>query len=166
MSGRGETKLAVLFVCLGNICRSPMAEGAFRRAADEAGLACEVESVGTASYHVGEAPDPRAIATAAAHGVDISRAIGRQLGPDDFERFTHIIAMDKANLAGIIARAPREARGKVSMLMDAVPGREGEALADPYYGDESDFAAAWKDIAIATGLLVQKLMAERAKPSA
>ncbi|MEO0699146.1 MAG: low molecular weight phosphotyrosine protein phosphatase, partial [Pseudomonadota bacterium] len=111
--------------------------------------------------HVGEAPDPRAIATAAAHGIDISRAIGRQLDPDDFERFTHIIAMDTANFAGIIARAPREARGMVTMLMDAVPGREGEAVADPYYGDESDFEAAWDDIAMATGLLARKLMAQK-----
>ncbi|MEM6858701.1 MAG: low molecular weight protein-tyrosine-phosphatase [Pseudomonadota bacterium] len=156
----------VLFVCLGNICRSPMAEGAFRKSAEEAGLDCVVESVGTASYHVGDAPDPRAIATAGAHGVDISGAIGRQLEPSDFERFDHIIAMDTANHAGIIGRAPRKARGKVSMLMDAVSGREGEAVADPYYGDESDFEAAWNDIAMATGLLVERLLAERAKPSA
>lgn len=165
MGERGKTIPAVLFVCLGNICRSPMAEGAFRKAAEESGLECEVKSVGTASYHVGEAPDPRAIATASAHGVDISGAIGRQLDVEDFDRFSHIIAMDKANLAGIMGRAPREARAKVSLLMDAVPGREGEAVADPYYGDESDFAAAWDDIAMATHRLVEKLLSDSAKPS-
>ena len=166
MAERVDQRPSVLFVCLGNICRSPMAEGAFRKAAEEAGLECVVESVGTAGYHIGDAPDPRAIATASAHGVDISGAIGRQLDAKDFERFDHIIAMDTANHAGIIGRAPRKARGKVSMLMDAVPRREGEAVADPYYGDESDFEAAWDDIAMATGLLVERLLAERAEPSA
>ncbi|MEO0871486.1 MAG: low molecular weight protein-tyrosine-phosphatase [Pseudomonadota bacterium] len=159
-----DQTLSVLFVCLGNICRSPMAEGAFRKAAEDAGLQCVVESVGTASYHIGDAPDPRAIATASAHGVDISGAVGRQLDAEDFERFDHIIAMDTANHAGIIGRAPRKARGKVSMLMDAVPGREGEAVADPYYGDESDFEKAWDEIAMATRKLVDKLMS-KAEPS-
>ena len=160
MLPQADTKLAVLFVCLGNICRSPMAEGAFRKAAQEAGLDCDVQSVGTAAYHIGEAPDPRAIATARAHGVDISWAIGRQLEPDDFDRFTHIYALDKANLAGILGRAPRAARGKVSLLMDVVPGREGEAVADPYYGDESDFEDAWKDIDAAARHLVEKLKSD------
>ena len=134
-----------------------MAEGAFRKAAEEAGLDCTVESVGTASYHIGEAPDPRAIAQAKQHGVDISGAIGRQLEPQDFERFTHIFALDKANLAGIMGRAPRDARAKVSLLMDAVPGREGEAVKDPYYGDESDFAEAWDDITLAVKALVERM---------
>ncbi|NQX95796.1 MAG: low molecular weight phosphotyrosine protein phosphatase [Erythrobacter sp.] len=157
MNQRVDTKLAVLFVCLGNICRSPMAEGAFRKAAAEAGLSCEVESVGTAAYHIGETPDPRAIATAKAHGVDISWALGRQLEPADFDRFSHIFALDKANLAGIMAKAPRDARAKVSLLMDVVPGREGEPVADPYYGDESDFEKAWDEISVAVSLLVKKL---------
>ncbi|MEO1731833.1 MAG: low molecular weight protein-tyrosine-phosphatase [Pseudomonadota bacterium] len=152
-----KSKQAVLFVCLGNICRSPMAEGAFRKAAEEAGLDCTVESVGTASYLIGEAPDPRAIAQAKQHGVDISGAIGRQLEPQDFERFTQIIALDKANLAGIMGRAPRDARAKVSLLMDAVPGREGEAVKDPYYGDESDFADAWDDITLAVNALIERM---------
>ena len=152
-------KPALLFVCLGNICRSPMAEGAFRKAAEEAGLDCLVASVGTASYHIGEAPDPRAIAQAKRHGVDISGALGRQLEPADFERFTHIFALDKANLAGIMGRAPREARAKVSLLMDAVPGREGDAVKDPYYGDESDFAEAWDDITLAVNALIERMKA-------
>lgn len=139
-----------------------MAEGAFRKAAQEAGLSCAVESVGTAAYHIGEAPDPRAIAVARDHGVDIGGALGRQLEPQDFERFSHIFALDKANLAGIKSRAPRGARAKVALLMDEVPGREGEAVKDPYYGDESDFEAAWKDISLAVRRLVERLKTETA----
>lgn len=160
MTQEVDTSLAVLFVCLGNICRSPMAEGAFRKAAQEAGLDCDVDSAGTAAYHLGDPPDPRAIATARKHGVDIGGALGRQLDPKDFDRFSHIFALDTANLAGIKARAPRITRAKVSLLMDVVPGREGEAVADPYYGDESDFEAAWKEIALATQHLIEKLKSE------
>lgn len=131
-----------------------MAEGAFRKAAAEAGLDCEVDSVGTAAYHIDSAPDPRAIATAQKHGVDIAALQGRQLMARDFDRFTHIFALDTANLAGIRAKAPREARAKVSLLMDAVPGREGQPVADPYYGDESDFEAAWEEIDVAVRHIV------------
>lgn len=121
-----------------------------------------VESVGTADYHIGEAPDPRAIATARRHGVDISAALGRQLDAHDFERFSHIFALDKANLAGIMAKAPRNARAKVSLLMDMVPGRTGQAVADPYHGDETDFEKAWEQIDLAARHLVEKLLNEQA----
>ena len=154
------TKRAVLFVCLGNICRSPMAEGAFRKAAAETGMECEVDSAGTAAYHIGSAPDPRAIATARAHGADISALQGRQLAPSDFDRFTHIFALDTANLAGIQAKAPRGARSHISLLMDAVPGCEGQPVADPYYGDENDFEAAWEEINLAVRHIVEELKRE------
>lgn len=134
-----------------------MAEGAFRKAAAQAGLDVNIDSVGTAAYHIGDAPDPRAIATASTHGVDISGLAGRQLATEDFERFTHIFALDTANLAGIKARRPRGSKAEISLLMDAVPGREGEAVADPYYGDESDFAKAWSEIAEAADHIVQQL---------
>ncbi|MEM9310480.1 MAG: low molecular weight protein-tyrosine-phosphatase [Pseudomonadota bacterium] len=156
MVNAADQSLSVLFVCLGNICRSPMAEGAFRKAAEEAGLACDVASAGTAGYHIGEPPDPRAIATARANGVDIAEATGRQLQPEDYERFTHIFALDTANLAGITSRAPRRASARISLMMDALPGRKGETVKDPYYGDESDFAKAWDDIAKAVDVLVER----------
>lgn len=146
MHGVGHHQLRVLFVCLGNICRSPMAEGAFRAAAARHGLECDVDSAGTASYHIGHAPDPRAIATARARGVEISGQSARQIGREDFYRYTHIIAMDAANLAGIKAQAPRDATAHVALLMDAVAGREGMAVLDPYYGDEALFASVWDDI--------------------
>lgn len=134
-----------------------MAEGAFRAAAAEAGLDCEVNSAGTSDYHIGEPPDRRAIATAKAHGVDIAGHYGRQLSRDDFYRYTHIIALDKANLAGIDAVAPNNGTAKIAMLMDYVEGREGEAVKDPYYGDRSDFETVWEEVSLAAKGLVELL---------
>lgn len=148
---------SVLFVCLGNICRSPMAEGALRKAAQEAGLDIRVDSVGTAAYHIGEPPDARAIATAKAHGVDISHLRGRQLADADFAKFTHIIALDKGNMAGIKAHAPRHGEYKLMMLLDALEGHEGEPVPDPYYGDEDDFEKCWTLISSGVDALVEKL---------
>ena len=165
MLHRPEPDVAVLFVCLGNICRSPMAEGAFRAAAERAGLSVEVDSCGTAAYHVGHPPDPRAIATAARHEVDISELRGRQLVEDDFTRFTHIFALDKANRAGISARAPRHASAKVAFLLDLVEGREGQSVVDPYYGDDAGFELCWQDISAATDALVERLQACAANPA-
>lgn len=157
-----ENKLGVLFVCLGNICRSPMAEGAFRLAAKNAGLTCEVDSAGTAGYHVGDPPDWRAVKVAAANCVDISAATGRQLTAQDFDRFSHIFALDKANLAGIKAMQPRGGRAQVAMLMDAVKGREGEAVKDPYYGNIGDFEAVWAEVTQAADVLVARFKADAA----
>ena len=153
MHGRGHHNLSVLFVCLGNICRSPMAEGAFRAAAARHGLECDVDSAGTASYHIGLPPDPRAIATAQANRVEIGNQLARQIGREDFYRFTHIFAMDEANIAGIRAQSPRDATARVALLMDALDGRQGKPVIDPYYGDEALFARVWDEIAAATEAL-------------
>lgn len=160
MHGGVHHNISVLFVCLGNICRSPMAEGAFRAAASRRGLDCTVDSAGTASYHIGNPPDPRAIAVARANGVEIGGQSARQIDRNDFYTFSHIIALDRANLEGLRARAPRDATAKVALLLDVVEGRRGEAVADPYYGDAADFEAAWQVITEGVEALVARFVKE------
>lgn len=137
-----------------------MAEGAFRAAAHRSGLDCTVDSAGTASYHLGDAPDPRAIVIARAHGIEIGGQYARQIDAKDFHRFNHIIAMDSANLEGIKARAPRDGSARISMLFDAVEGREGFSVPDPYHGTADDFSNAWTTINEGVTALVVQLRAE------
>lgn len=163
MSGGIDHKTSVLFVCLGNICRSPMAEGAFRAAAQQVGLDAIADSAGTASYHLGDRPDARAITICRAYGVEIGNQSARQIELKDFYRFDRIIAMDSANLEGIKARAPRDATARLGLLLDAVPGREGQSVPDPYHGTADDFEQAWTMIAEGVIALVQSLRAEAAR---
>ena len=121
-----------------------------------------MDSAGTASYHIGQQPDPRAIAVASIKGVDISAQAARQVERDDFYRFTHIIAMDRANLEGLQGKAPRDGTARLAMLMDAVDGRRGEPVADPYYGDTAAFEAAWSLISLGVDAWVEKLLREAA----
>jgi protein-tyrosine phosphatase len=150
---------SVLFVCLGNICRSPLAEAAFRKAANEAGLAVEIASAGTGPWHVGDPPDPRAQATARRHGIDISAYRGRQISPRDFNRFTHIVALDRGNLSDLEALRPAGATASLSLLLDHVPDRAGQAVRDPYYGDASGFEATWADVTAGAEVLAAALKA-------
>ncbi|WP_116087427.1 low molecular weight protein-tyrosine-phosphatase [Tropicimonas sp. IMCC34011] len=151
-------ELSVLFVCLGNICRSPLAEGAFRAAAEEAGADIRASSAGTGSWHVGEPPDPRAIAVANANGVDISALRGRQVTAEDFLRFSHVIALDRENLAHLKRLRPKGGgAAELSLLLDHVPGREGEPVADPYFGEEDGFAETWDDVVAGTRALLTEL---------
>ena len=148
---------SILFVCLGTICRSPMAEGAMRVAAREAGMDVELDSAGTGAWHVGNAPDSRAIAAARAKGVDISDLRARQAEPEDFLRFTHIFALDGQNLADLRRMAPDHATAELGLLLDMVPGKEGQAVADPYYGEDDGFEATWRDVSAAAQALVARL---------
>jgi protein-tyrosine phosphatase len=148
---------AVLFVCLGNICRSPLAEAAFRAEAERLGLAVSVDSAGTGGWHRGEPPDPRAIATAKGHGVDISGYRARQIQPADFRRFTHIVALDIDNLERLRAMRPRDATATISLLLDHVPGRRGQPVADPYYGDQAGFEITWADVSRGAAALAAEL---------
>lgn len=152
------TRHSVLFVCLGNICRSPLAEAAFRRAAEDSGIDVHIDSAGTAAYHVGQPPDPRSIATALAHGIDIGHYRGRQIAAEDFIRFTHIFAMDHQNLRNIEAVRPAGATAQVALLMDLVKGREGAAIADPYYDGEEHFEDTWADVEKAARALALRLL--------
>ena len=153
----GMIRPSILFVCLGNICRSPLAEGAFRDAARTAGLDVQIDSAGTGAWHIGKAPDVRAIRTAARHGVDISGLRARQISGADFERFTHILALDAENLANIRGMAPVGHGAEIGLLLDMVDGRAWQAVADPYYGDESGFEATWTDVSAAAQALIARL---------
>ncbi len=148
---------AVLFVCLGNICRSPLAEAAFRLEAERVGLEFEIDSAGTGDWHVGSPPDPRAQATANEAGTDISNRRARQVEPADFRRFTHIFAMDDQNLADLRVIEPPDATAQLSLLLDLVTGREGASVSDPYYGGEELFEYTWEDVTLAARALAARL---------
>lgn len=150
-------KPSVLFVCLGNICRSPLAEAALREEAKRIGLDVEIDSAGTGDWHVGRAPDPRAIAVAKRNGVDISGLRARLVTADDFRRFDHVIALDAQNLANLKRMQPAYGRAELSLLLDHVAGREGEAVADPYYGPDEHFDETWADVTAGAKALAHKL---------
>jgi protein-tyrosine phosphatase len=151
---------SVLFVCLGNICRSPLAEAAFRREAERLGLEVEVDSAGTGDWHIGYPPDRRAAAVAARNGIDISHLRARQVTAEDFRRFDHIVALDAKNLADLEAMRPADAKAELSLLLDHVEGRKGEPVADPYYGEESHFDLAWNDVTVGAEALARRIAGE------
>lgn len=151
----------VLFVCLGNICRSPLAEGAFRAEAERLGLDVEVDSAGTGDWHVGYPPDRRAQAAALRNGVDIAGLRARQVRPDDFTRFDYLVTLDTHNLADLLALRPAGSQAHISLLLDFVPGREGQAVADPYYGKDGDFDIAWADVDAGAQALARKIAARQ-----
>ena len=153
--------VSILFVCLGNICRSPLAEGAFRAEAARRGLDVEADSAGTGGWHRGEPPDRRAIAAARRGGVDISGQRARKVTSADFDRFDHIVALDVDNFADLERLRPAGSRARLSLLLDHVPGREGQGVADPYYGGDRDFDATWRDVTDAARALAHKLTEEQ-----
>ncbi|MBB3145610.1 protein-tyrosine phosphatase [Phyllobacterium trifolii] len=136
---------SVLFVCLGNICRSPLAEGVFRSvlAAGRKGNGVLIDSAGTNGYHTGELPDKRSIVVASRHGIDISAQRCRQLTADDFTRFDLIIGMDRENIATIKARRPSLATAEVGMFYELGLG-DSIQIPDPYYGTSVDFERVYR----------------------
>ena len=133
--------MRVLFVCLGNICRSPTAEAVLRGlAAREApGLTLIVDSAGTADYHVGDPPDRRSQAAGAARGYDLSGLRARQVERGDFDRFDLLLAMDRSNRDALLALAPPQARERVRLFMDYAPESGHRDVPDPYYGGPAGF---------------------------
>jgi len=133
-------KFSVLMVCMGNICRSPTAEGVFRHLVREAELAdaIHIDSAGTLDYHAGSPPDQRAQAHALKRGYDLSAQRARQVRPEDFENFDLILAMDWQNLQELEARCPPQHRHKLMRLMEFAP-QHGDVVPDPYYGGRDGF---------------------------
>lgn len=128
----------LLFVCTGNICRSPTADAVARQRVEAAGLDWQVDSAGTGGWHVGETPDERATEAGEARGYDLSVLTAREVCPEDFERFDHIIAMDGSHLR-FLRRMPGAGRGaRISLMMDWA-GETGIDVPDPYYGSEDAF---------------------------
>jgi protein-tyrosine phosphatase len=152
--------MRVLFVCMGNICRSPTAEGVFRKLVDEraAGLGLHIDSAGTHDYHVGEAPDPRAVAAAARRGIDLSAQRARQVDNQDYGRYDLVVAMDRLNRATLLERCPVEYRERVRLFMEFARPGQPEDVPDPYYGGPVGFERVL-DLAeeAAAGLLEQIL---------
>jgi len=134
-------RIRVLFVCLGNICRSPMAEGVFRKLVEEAGYAehIEVDSAGTHAYHTQEPPDPRARDAAARRGVDISHLRGRQATAEDLVRFDYVLAMDHENYANLRALCPTGHEHKLRLFLEYAVTATERAVPDPYFGGVSGF---------------------------
>jgi protein-tyrosine phosphatase len=156
-----STRTSVLFVCLGNICRSPLAEGIFLHLVEEAGLEerFEIASAGTGSWHVGEVPDSRASMVASGHGIDLpSRA--RQLTEEDLERFDYVIAMDRENLRNIQRMA--DATGsdaRIRLLREYDPEKDGDEVPDPYYGGASGFENVYSMVMRSCQSLLDELRA-------
>ncbi|WP_150298947.1 low molecular weight protein-tyrosine-phosphatase [Pseudomonas profundi] len=132
--------MRVLFVCLGNICRSPSAQGVFEKLLASSELASDVAvgSAGTADYHVGKPPDRRAIAAASRRGVDISTLSARAVADSDFAEFDLILAADHSNLQELLRRAPADCAAKIRLFMSYAPN-DGEEIPDPYYGGDQGF---------------------------
>ena len=127
--------IRVLFVCLGNICRSPTAEGTFRAQVKAAGLEgqIDIDSAGTASYHVGEPPDSRAQAAARKRGIDISHLRARQARPEDFKRFDYVLAMDLENHRNLKTICPAGHEDRLGLFLDFAPSLGRREVPDPYY---------------------------------
>jgi low molecular weight protein-tyrosine phosphatase len=150
---------SVLFVCLGNICRSPTAEGVFRTVAARAGLAAHVraDSAGLGDWHAGSAPDLRAIHAASRRGYDLSALRARQIEPVDFTRFDWILAMDHANLRALNAMKPRDFRGHLGLFLDLVPDGGLREVPDPFFGGPQGFETVLDLVEKASTALVDRV---------
>ena len=135
------TKIRVLFVCLGNICRSPTAHGVFQKMVDDENLShvIEVDSAGTSGWHIGEQPDSRTMSVAKTRGVDLSPLRGRKVEAEDFETFDYILAMDNSNLGDLQDMEPASFAKHCGLFLDFARGSSIKEVPDPYYGGAKGF---------------------------
>lgn len=146
----------VLMVCLGNICRSPLAEGILASKVNKNNV--YVDSAGTGNWHVGNAPDPRSVAIAKEFGIDITQQKARQFTPTDFDTFDMIFVMDNSNYKDIIALAKTDAhKQKVKRILDVLAPGENLEVPDPYYGGDSGFTDVYKMLDEAFDIVVKEL---------
>ncbi len=147
----------ILFVCMGNICRSPMAEGIVRDVFEKNGIKAELDSAGTISFHSGESPDYRAQAELRKHSIDISQLRARQIKPADFEYFDHIFVMDHTNYSNVMMMAPDAHKHKIEMFMNLAYPAQNIPVPDPYYGGDSGFAKVFKMLSESAEVLAQNI---------
>lgn len=146
---------SILFICLGNICRSPLAEGVYRHLTAGTSEKPVIASAGIGNWHVGNPPDRRSIKVAAANGIDISRQRARQVEPQDFERFDLLVAMDRSNLAGLQALRPQHATAGLHLFAELAFGTQ-EDVPDPYYGETEDFERVYSMLFSGCSAVVSK----------
>jgi protein-tyrosine phosphatase len=141
-----DDKIKVLFVCLGNICRSPTAEGVLRRKVEERRWShrFHIDSAGTGGWHAGDPPDTRAITEAKRRGVDISGLVARQVRRSDFGDFDYVLAMDRQNLRDLHALCSAEHKDCVKLFLDYAPQLSEREVPDPYYGGPAGFARVYE----------------------
>ncbi|MEI8193164.1 MAG: low molecular weight protein-tyrosine-phosphatase [Flavobacteriia bacterium] len=151
--------MKILMVCLGNICRSPMAEGLLRKKIQEQGLLVSVDSAGTSAHHIGQAPDARMIETAKRNGTVIEDLRARQFTAKDFLDFDRIFVMDEHNLKDVLQLTDQEAyKNKVRLLLSILPSHEISAVPDPYYGNASGFQNVYDLLDMATDAVLKEII--------
>jgi protein-tyrosine phosphatase len=158
--------MKILFVCMGNICRSPTAEGVVRRLLAERApdLRVQLDSAGTHAYHVGEPPDARAIAAAGRRSIDLSKLRARRVQPEDFERFDLILAMDRENLSRLRELQPGQSTAQLRLMLEFAPDAALEEVPDPYYGGVAGFEQVLDLLEDAAEGLLQALRNDRSAP--
>ena len=156
MSNEPKKKVRVLFVCMGNICRSPTAEGMFRKVIEDAGVAdlIEIDSAGTHAYHIGKPPDERTLSAAMRRGIDLSYRRGRQVNRKDFDAFDFVLCMDRENHKDLVAVGGPKANGKLHLFLDFASHQKHREVPDPYFGGPEGFEQVLDLVQIASeGLL-------------